>query len=78
MHTAPPTARQACLPCRRTNDKEHMTTVPKEINAAAAKKNSAEKLTPMMQQYLGIKENHPTMLVFYRMGDFYELFFEVA
>jgi DNA mismatch repair protein MutS len=27
-----------------------MTTVPKEINAAAAKKNSAEKLTPMMQQ----------------------------
>jgi hypothetical protein len=35
---------------RRTNDKEHMTTVPKEINAAAAKKNSAEKLTPMMQQ----------------------------
>src|SRR5450830_1362732 len=78
MHTAPPTARQACLPCRRTNDKEHMTTVPKEINAAAAKKNSAEKLTPMMQQYLGIKENHPTMLVFYRMGDFYELFFEDA
>ncbi|MCL6483586.1 MAG: DNA mismatch repair protein MutS, partial [Janthinobacterium lividum] len=55
-----------------------MTTVPKEINAAAAKKNSAEKLTPMMQQYLGIKENHPTMLVFYRMGDFYELFFEDA
>src|SRR5450830_1442205 len=78
MHTAPPTARQACLPCRRTNDKEHMTTVPKEINAAAAKKNSAEKLTPMMQQYLGIKENNPTMLVFYRMGDFYELFFEDA
>jgi len=36
--------------CRRTNDKEHMTTVPKEINAAAAKKNYAEKLTPMMQQ----------------------------
>ena len=31
--------------------------------------------TPMMQQYLGIKANHPDMLVFYRMGDFYELFF---
>ncbi len=31
--------------------------------------------TPMMQQYLRIKAEHPTQLVFYRMGDFYELFF---
>src|SRR5258708_39958278 len=31
--------------------------------------------TPMMQQYLSIKAKHPDMLVFYRMGDFYELFF---
>lgn len=31
--------------------------------------------TPMMQQYLGIKAEHPDQLVFYRMGDFYELFF---
>ncbi len=31
--------------------------------------------TPMMQQYLRIKSSHPDMLVFYRMGDFYELFF---
>ena len=29
----------------------------------------------MMQQYLSIKANHPDMLLFYRMGDFYELFF---
>ncbi|MCX7123794.1 MAG: DNA mismatch repair protein MutS, partial [Gammaproteobacteria bacterium] len=34
--------------------------------------------TPMMQQYLGIKKDYPTMLLFYRMGDFYELFFEDA
>jgi DNA mismatch repair protein MutS len=34
--------------------------------------------TPMMQQYLGIKAQHPEMLLFYRMGDFYELFFEDA
>jgi DNA mismatch repair protein MutS len=34
--------------------------------------------TPMMQQYLAIKEQHPTSLVFYRMGDFYELFFDDA
>ena len=32
----------------------------------------------MMQQYLAIKEQHPASLVFYRMGDFYELFFDDA
>ncbi|MEH6575828.1 MAG: DNA mismatch repair protein MutS [Amphritea sp.] len=36
------------------------------------------KHTPMMQQYLGIKAEHPDQLVFYRMGDFYELFFDDA
>ncbi len=34
--------------------------------------------TPMMQQYLRIKADHPETLVFYRMGDFYELFYEDA
>ena len=34
--------------------------------------------TPMMRQYLGIKAEHPDTLLFYRMGDFYELFFEDA
>ena len=34
--------------------------------------------TPMMQQYLGIKAQHPDALLFYRMGDFYELFFDDA
>jgi DNA mismatch repair protein MutS len=34
--------------------------------------------TPMMRQYLGIKAEYPDMLVFYRMGDFYELFFDDA
>ena len=32
----------------------------------------------MMQQYLGIKSQHPDVLLFYRMGDFYELFFDDA
>jgi DNA mismatch repair protein MutS len=53
--------------------------VPREINSAAAKAlATADKHTPMMQQYLRIKGEYPTMLVFYRMGDFYELFFEDA
>ncbi|MQA41589.1 DNA mismatch repair protein MutS [Rugamonas aquatica] len=51
-----------------------MTTVPNEINAAAVKNSPTEKVTPMMQQYLSIKAEYPDMLVFYRMGDFYELF----
>ncbi|WP_133470211.1 DNA mismatch repair protein MutS [Paraglaciecola marina] len=34
--------------------------------------------TPMMQQYLTIKAEHPNILLFYRMGDFYELFFDDA
>jgi DNA mismatch repair protein MutS len=36
------------------------------------------KHTPMMAQYLGIKAEYPGTLVFYRMGDFYELFYEDA
>ncbi|MDX1949121.1 MAG: DNA mismatch repair protein MutS [Rickettsiales bacterium] len=37
-----------------------------------------QAVTPMMQQYLEVKKNHPDILLFYRMGDFYELFFEDA
>lgn len=36
---------------------------------------NAASHTPMMQQYLKIKNEHPNILVFYRMGDFYELFY---
>ena len=35
-------------------------------------------LTPMMQQYLEIKEQYPGVILFYRLGDFYEMFFEDA
>ncbi len=36
------------------------------------------KATPMVQQYLSIKEQHPDAILFFRMGDFYEMFFEDA
>ncbi len=39
---------------------------------------SLENHTPMMRQYLSMKAQHPDMLLFFRMGDFYELFFEDA
>ncbi len=41
-------------------------------------KNTTVQHTPMMQQYLGIKAEHPDHLLFYRMGDFYELFHDDA
>ncbi len=50
--------------------------------SVTAEKTSEEYLadghTPMMAQYLGVKAAHPDCLVFYRMGDFYELFFDDA
>ncbi len=36
------------------------------------------KLSPMMAQYMAIKDEHPNELLFYRLGDFYELFFDDA
>lgn len=40
--------------------------------------NSGEKLTPMMQQYVEIKANYKDYILFYRLGDFYEMFNEDA
>ena len=38
----------------------------------------AAKITPMMQQYLQIKERYRDAILFFRLGDFYEMFFEDA
>ena len=40
--------------------------------------SEVNKTTPMMQQYLAVKEKHQDCLVMYRMGDFYEMFFQDA
>ena len=53
------------------------TTSP-QVDNTEASSVAFESHTPMMRQYLTIKAQHPDMLVFYRMGDFYELFFEDA
>ncbi len=42
------------------------------------KDQSSAKHTPMIEQFLKIKAEHPDKLLFYRMGDFYELFFDDA
>lgn len=48
------------------------------MNNAKANKAQESKHTPMMQQYFKIKAEHPDQLLFYRMGDFYELFYDDA
>lgn len=48
------------------------------LNAPASSKQSSTTHTPMMRQYFAIKKEHPNELVFYRMGDFYELFYDDA
>src|SRR6476661_3507503 len=46
--------------------------------AAAPVPDDIGRVTPMMEQYLEIKAAHPGLLLFYRMGDFYEMFFDDA
>src|ERR1700754_1816938 len=58
-------------------------TIQKSIPAPAPPEpasvpEAAARVTPMMEQYLEIKAANPGLLLFYRMGDFYELFFEDA
>ena len=48
------------------------------VRCALSSPAVTEAHTPMMQQYLRIKAEHPEALLFYRMGDFYELFYEDA
>ncbi len=50
----------------------------KENNEIVNGCGALDNHTPMMRQYHGLKAQHPDMLLFYRMGDFYELFFEDA
>lgn len=52
--------------------------LPSEIPQADIEAKIAQGVTPMMAQFLTIKERNPGMMLFYRMGDFYELFFEDA
>ncbi|MGD9837884.1 MAG: DNA mismatch repair protein MutS [Afipia sp.] len=54
------------------------STPPASPTPETAAPEAAGRVTPMMEQYLEIKAANPGLLLFYRMGDFYELFFEDA
>ena len=51
---------------------------PAPLEPALGPDAAPDRVTPMMAQYLAIKAEHPDALLFYRMGDFYELFLEDA
>src|SRR3989339_1823403 len=52
------------------NESENKILITSEVNP--------EDATPMLRQYLEIKKQHQGIILFYRMGDFYETFFEDA
>ncbi len=52
--------------------------MPDQRQSQDVSRADAAAITPLMSQYLAIKETCPDCLLFYRMGDFYELFFEDA
>ena len=56
----------------------HYNQSSAETNKHFMTKTSSSAHTPMMQQFLRIKSEYPDTLLFYRMGDFYELFFDDA
>ncbi len=58
--------------------KEESRAKMQKNGMAALEEMDKQTMTPAMGQYLEIKREHPEYLLFYRMGDFYELFFEDA
>jgi DNA mismatch repair protein MutS len=57
---------------------KQMTLMPEQTTRSYPPHDDIASHTPMMQQYLNMKREYPHALVFYRMGDFYELFFQDA
>src|SRR3954470_22113032 len=59
---------------------DRVATTKRDMNRAAetSPDDAATRLTPMMAQYFEIKLANPDSLLFYRMGDFYELFSDDA
>ena len=57
-------------------DKATKTAAP--TDGKPGKKNGPAKLSPMMERYQEVKSQNPGSLLLFRMGDFYELFYEDA
>lgn len=68
LHSTEKNQYYLCISCLKMNNQKIQDT----------KQDDKMQHTPMMKQYLRIKSQHPDTLLFYRMGDFYELFFDDA
>ncbi len=73
-HSKPQVPLLPLLPDEKKSEKQGKQKQSGKIEKAA----TATPLTPMLQHYVGLKAEYPDALLFYRMGDFYELFFEDA
>ncbi len=88
--SAPAGRRQGAAPARRRD--AHAASGPRRARSAsvpgmnkrdpseppAEPRAASRRVTPMMEQYIEIRAANPDCLLFYRMGDFYELFFDDA
>jgi len=72
MHAHPMKARASSASVTR------MDLARAKTESESAARGDAGRVTPMMEQYIEIKAANPDCLLFYRMGDFYELFFDDA
>ncbi len=63
----------------KVNDSRYKKSFGRAISPIMSRAPSKDpSTTPMMRQYLSVKEQYPDAILFYRMGDFYEMFFEDA
>ncbi|MBT7485304.1 MAG: hypothetical protein HN673_02970, partial [Rhodospirillales bacterium] len=66
------------VPANNFNLKRTILIVHEPIPDKTPPSSKSAAVTPMMTQFLTIKSEYPEALLFYRMGDFYELFFDDA
>ncbi len=66
------------MPDEITENRYAAAPAPESPSLEAGPAATGDGPTPMMAQYLAVKAGHPDALLFYRMGDFYELFFADA
>ena len=66
------------MPMRETAPPTGVSAAPSPYHTIHSYTVDPEKASPMVAQFLGVKKDYPGIILFYRMGDFYETFFEDA
>src|SRR5438477_8676862 len=71
-------ARRRCTPRRRARRFPAASSCPAPAHACVRLQNMSTSATPAMRQYLDAKQQYRDAILFFRMGDFYEMFYEDA